>query len=390
MIAVARRHHQPLGSAMTAVGLPRSTLAIFGAVPLAIGVAVIARSDSSLPLGVFVACVAVSVFAVIGDEIFPQVHGLVLGFVGLAALIPVIVSGGDRLSLLIAWFIVLRGTAVGSIAEGTLFLSGACGLVVAAGATLPGLPSELFAMLGMGVAWLAGMAARQILSVVAQIRASDDLRAEEAAREERRKLAREVHDVIAHSMTVTLLHVNGARLAVRDDPEAAERALLRAERVGRASLEDLRRTVRLLSDTSDGSLGTSIDLRDDIERLLENFDGEMPVTFDIEGDAESVPPYVALSVYRIVQESVTNAVRHSPGGRVGVLLDVDDERVSFRIDNSMGSQVVIGNGNGRGLHGMTERTALLGGHLAAGPTKDGWLVTGWVPRDVTAGGVEVG
>ena len=390
MIAVARRHHPSFGNAMGDVGLPRATLAIFGAVPLGIGVAVIVRSESTLPFGLFCAFVAISVFSVFGDELFPQIPELLLGLIGLAALVPVIVSGGDRLALVIAWFIVLRGTGIGSVAEGTVLLIGACGLVVAAGATSPGLPAEFFALLGMCLAWLAGMAARQILNVVAQIRATDDIRAEEAAREERRKLAREVHDVIAHSMTVTLLHVNGARLIVREDPEAAERALQRAERVGRASLEDLRRTVRLLSDTSDGSLGTSIDLRDDIERLLENFDGEMPVSFDINGDVESVPPYVALSVYRIVQESVTNAVRHSPGGSVGVLLDVDDERVSFRIDNSMGSQVVIGNGSGRGLHGMTERTALLGGHLAAGPTKDGWLVTGWVPRDVTAGGIEVG
>jgi signal transduction histidine kinase len=222
------------------------------------------------------------------------------------------------------------------------------------------------------------------------MRAAEKFLAEEAARDERRRLAREVHDVIAHSMTVTLLHVNGARLAIRSKPEDAERALERAERFGRASLEDLRRTVRLLSESDDPMLGTSVELADDLERLREGFaEAGASVELRMDGDLEAVPPFVALTVLRIVQESITNAVRHAPGAAVNVRIEVSDEQIALRVENSIGETPEQPSRGGRGLHGMFERAALVGGHLEAGPTKDGWLVAGWVPRELPPGGVEV-
>jgi signal transduction histidine kinase len=145
----------------------------------------------------------------------------------------------------------------------------------------------------------------------------------------------------------------------------------------------------LLSDANDATLGQSVDLREDLDRLCENVAPGARVMLHVKGDAESVPPFVALTVFRIVQESVTNAVRHAPAAAVCLEIVVDDERVSLRIENTMGSRVVPSSGSGRGLPGMFERAALVGGHLEAGPTKDGWLVAGWVPRDALPGGVEL-
>src|SRR5207244_13510405 len=155
---------------------------------------------------------AVAVAATVGDEINERVPEVVLGLVGLLAILPVLVTGGDRLVLAIAALQVFRSGAFGSQRESVVVLIAAIGVTIAAALTDPGLSSAPAVCVGMGVAWLAGIASRQVVGLVWQMRETERLQAEEAASDERRKLAREVHDVIAHSMTVTLLHVNGARL----------------------------------------------------------------------------------------------------------------------------------------------------------------------------------
>jgi signal transduction histidine kinase len=374
-------------AAVSLLRLPRWTEIVFGAVPLSIAIAAAVSGDSWLPWPVVFVLLAVAVTATVGDEINERVPEIALGVVGLLALLPILLTGGDRLLLAIAALLVFRAGAFGSQLEGIAVLVGATALTVAAALTDPGLSSTAAVCAGMVIAWLAGIASRQIVGVVWQMRETERLLAEEVARDERRKLAREVHDVIAHSMTVTLLHVNGARLALRDEPDAAEQALQRAERVGRASLEDLRRSVRLLSESSDPSLGTSVDLRDDLERLRDSFGGNH-IALTVHGDAEAVPPFVGLTVFRIVQESLTNAIRHAPGSEITAVIVAGAERITLRVENTMGEPVIDSSGSQRGLHGMFERAALIGGHLEAGPTKDGWVVSGWVPSDVPPGGVE--
>jgi signal transduction histidine kinase len=383
------RDRMTLAGAIETFGLARWTILVFAGLALAPALAVALRGGTGVPWPLGVVLLAISVGCVVADEFFGALPSWLLGLVGLGALTPIVLAGGDRLVLAIAWVLVMQATAFGSIAESVVVLGAAIGLTVVAGAVDPGLPSEPFVMGALVAAWFAGSGAREILRLLAHMRETERLLADEVARDERRKLAREVHDVIAHSMTVTLLHVNGARLALRAEPETADQALQRAERVGRASLEDLRRTVQLLSDTADPTLGTSVDLSDDLERLREGFSGgDTEVVLRVNGDAESVPPFVALTVFRIVQESLTNAVRHARGSCVRIAVDVDDERIGMRIENSMGDAIEPNTGAGRGLRGMFERASLIGGHLEAGPTKDGWLVNGWVPRGLPPAGLE--
>jgi signal transduction histidine kinase len=388
-MSIFRRDRVTLEGAVEMFDLPRWTLYVFLGLPVIPAIAVAARGDTGLPWPLGVALLAIALLTIGADEFLPPLSEGFLGFVGLAALTPIILAGGDRLVLAIAWFIVMQGTTFGSGPESVAVLIGGEALVVAAGVVDPGLPSAPFVAAVMVVAWLAGSGARQILRLLARMHDAEELLATEAAREERRKLAREVHDVIAHSMTVTLLHVNGARLALRDEPESADQALLRAERVGRASLEDLRRTVKLLSEASDPTPGTSVDLGGDLARLRDGFAGSgTEIALQVDGDAESVPPFIGLTVFRIVQESLTNAVRHSSGACVHITVAVDEERITLRVENSMGDTAPKSSGQGRGLRGMFERASLVGGHVEAGPTKDGWLVTGWVPLEAPPAGVE--
>jgi signal transduction histidine kinase len=378
-----------LASAIEAVHFPWWTFYVISALAIAPAIAVLIDSNSSLPWIVVFALLAVSVAATIADEFIASPPDLLLALVGIGALVPIVVTGGNRLVLVIALTLVFLGTAFGPLVGSVLILAASCGLVALAAIYAPGLAVWPFAIGSMFVVWLTGLGTKQVLTVVEQLRDTEQMLAEEATREERRRLAREVHDLIAHSMTVTLLHVNGARLALRDEPEAADEALHRAERVGRASLDDLRRTVRLLSENSDPTLANTVDLSDDLLRLRDGFSGgETQITLQVAGDTEGLPPFVALTVFRIVQESLTNAARHAAGSCVFARIDVGEERISMRIENSMGSGIEHPGGPGRGLHGMFERATLLGGHLEAGPTKEGWLVTGWVPCGTPPAGIE--
>jgi signal transduction histidine kinase len=278
--------------------------------------------------------------------------------------------------LWLAAALVVRSGAFGPRGQSAGVLLMATLLVVVAAATAPGLPSEGFVVILFVVAWLAGCAAQRIVGLLEDLRATREQLAVEAARGERRKLAREVHDVIAHSMTVTLLHVRGARIAVTSEPAQALDALSRAERVGRSSLEDLRRIVHLLAEDGDAPPRAPGEFVNDLHELCANFnEAGALVELHVTGDSEALGPLVTLSSYRVVQESVTNALRHAPGSHVDVHFDVDAQNVSIRVEN-YGAPTHLSKPNsiGRGLRGMRERVELVGGQLHAGATERGWLV----------------
>ncbi len=200
--------------------------------------------------------------------------------------------------------------------------------------------------------------------------------AQRAQAEERNRIARELHDVIAHSLTVSLMHVTGARLAVRDDPADAERALAEAERLGRASLEEVRQVVGLLRVTDGRDVATPQPAGADLPGLVDRFRGagaDVRASFD--GDLAALPGTVGLAAYRIVQESLTNAGKHAPHARATVRVAVGRRGVEVDVDTAG----VPGRGAGLGLVGMRERAAALGGRCEAGPGGSGWLVHAELP-----------
>jgi signal transduction histidine kinase len=206
--------------------------------------------------------------------------------------------------------------------------------------------------------------------------------AERVAVEERRRVAREVHDVVAHTLAVTMLHLTGARLALGEgDATEAEAGLLEAERLGRESLVGLRRTVGLLTRDETVTAQPAPDLSRLPELVGEYLDGGAVVELDVAVNAP-VPEDVGLAAYRIVQESLANAVRHAPGAPVSVRIRTEEGRLGITVsDAGAPSGGPPTAGEGQGLAGMAERASLLGGRVEAGPDRHGagWRVEARLP-----------
>ena len=200
---------------------------------------------------------------------------------------------------------------------------------------------------------------------------------------ERQRIAREIHDVIAHSLTITLLHLKGARHVLSRDPRRAAEALAQAEQLGRESLADVRRTIGLLG--AGGVTGTAAPLpgAGDIAALVADYSqAGMDVAFVCRGDPAALPPATGLAIYRITQEALANVAKHAPGTRASVDL-VMDHGLALRVRNAgprhHGAPIGSAGGGGLGIAGMRERAALAGGTLTVGSDGGGWSVEFVIP-----------
>ena len=243
-------------------------------------------------------------------------------------------------------------------------------------------PTWLF---GVIFAWGAGELLWRLREAVGELQHTRSLVADQATLNERRRIARDVHDLVGHSLTVVMLHVTGARHLVHKDPEEAEKALIQAEEAGRQSLAEIRRTVGLLRDENDDAVDIlpASDLFD-VPTLVDDFLlAGVDVDADLRGRIELVDPAVGLAGYRIVQESLTNVSRHAVGGSASVSIVVDDERCEITVLSSGGVASDITSGPGMGLTSMRERARSVGGSLIAGPDGDGWRVEASLPVNAT-------
>jgi signal transduction histidine kinase len=280
--------------------------------------------------------------------------------------------------------LVLMVGIVGSLAGpvwGALAFGSAAALLVAASAAhrLDALTLYL-SMLAMG--WVVGYLLRtqqQLLIKTQEMQA--DLAAHAVA-DERRRIAREVHDVIAHSLSVTLLHVTGARRALQQerDVDDAVDALVDAERLGRQAMADIRRTVGLL-DAGPTKIAPEPGIGD-IADLIDDFvQAGLQVTLCTEGRHDRVSAAIGLALYRITQESLTNVAKHAPASKAAVHLDISPSSAVLSIVNEIPVAVaaVPAAHDGRGVSGMRQRVQLLGGVIDAGPSRDGWSVRAEIP-----------
>jgi signal transduction histidine kinase len=188
-------------------------------------------------------------------------------------------------------------------------------------------------VLGIIFAWAAGAALAKQERLIDELRAAQAQLAARAAADERQRIAREIHDVIAHSLAVTMLHLTGARMALHRDPQDAEAALLRAEQLGRQSLAEIRRTVGLLGHEATG-VAAPLPCAADIVPLVREFAAAgLVVDLDVSGDAEALAPSTGLGLYRIAQESLANVTKHAQV-RASVQLNVDDGTARLRVERS--------------------------------------------------------
>lgn len=273
--------------------------------------------------------------------------------------------------------------ATSSIIEGLVVWVAAMGLI-AYKMYSGDLENGWFYLLGIEFGWSAGFMLLSQQRQLMQERKTQAARSIEAAADERRRIAREVHDVVAHSLSVTMLHLTGARRALevdRDIDDAVE-SLREAERMGRQAMADIRITVGLLNKSSEVAApepGIA-----DVKDLMTDFQkAGLPVHFDVTGSPDAVSPATGLGLYRIAQESMTNVAKHAPGATVDAHLEVSDAGVALLVRNTLpnGSHHAPDRDGGTGLAGMQRRTQSLGGEFEAGPDGDGWAVRAIFPAD---------
>jgi signal transduction histidine kinase len=197
---------------------------------------------------------------------------------------------------------------------------------------------------------------------------------------ERERLARELHDTVAHHVSAMVIRAQAGRVVAGTDPAGAVEALEGVEEEGARTLEEMRAIVAALRDGGTGAELAPPAGVADLERLVRAPGGRLRVDLRLDGDLDALPPAVDAAVYRIVQESVTNAMRHAVDA-TEVVVQVTGEPQTVRVTvRNDGARAGRGR-DGYGLAGLRERAALLGGQLRAGPDADhGWRVEAELPR----------
>jgi len=238
---------------------------------------------------------------------------------------------------------------------------------------------EAFSVALVGsLTWLAGVVLRRrsLLADEAAERAAalerDHRDTEEAVAEERARIARELHDVVAHSVSVMTVQAGAARMLLSTDPQRAVAPLLAVEEAGRQALAELRRLLGILrTEDSRTGLVPQPDI-DDLPDLIETFRAAGLLVELVEhGDVRPVAPGPGLAAYRIVQEALTNTLKHAGAEHVVLTVEygADQLRIEVR-DDGRRPHRAAGHG-GHGLAGMRERAAVYGGALEAGPEDGG-------------------
>ncbi|MFF8691487.1 sensor histidine kinase [Streptomyces sp. NPDC015144] len=225
------------------------------------------------------------------------------------------------------------------------------------------------------------------------IEARRRLLAEQAVAAERRRIARELHDIVAHHITTMQLMSGGARANLARDPEVAREALVTLEASGRVALREMRQLLDVLragdeweSEPTAPQPGVG-----DLERLVaESCRAGLPASLDVRGEERALPPSVGLSLFRIVQEALTNARKYAGDARAHVRLAYAPDGVTVEVSDDGPGTGPAGPGNGSvpgyGLVGMRERAVLHGGTLEAGPLDEGgFRVSARLPLRTDAG-----
>jgi signal transduction histidine kinase len=226
------------------------------------------------------------------------------------------------------------------------------------------------------IAWLAGRGVRTRTRLTeelheAAVRAQEahDEEAARAAADERRRIAREMHDVVAHSVSVMVVQAGGARRILERDPARAVEAAARIEDVGRAALTEMRRLLGVLHHGDDRAPQPT--LRELDALVTRTRAAGLPVSLKIEGEPRSLPPGMDLAAYRVVQEALTNAIKHAAAASTSVTVRWKPSALELEIVDRGGTAMNGTNGSGHGLVGMEERMRLYDGSLRAGPTAGG-------------------
>ena len=272
-----------------------------------------------------------------------------------------------------------RATIAAAITAGGIFISFAA---YAALDSMNGWTASLTgAYLSFGLAWLIGdnlrvrrAYTRQLEERAIQLEREREEQATLAVGQERARIARELHDVVAHHVSVMVVQAAGARRVVDKDPGAAREALEAVEAAGRTALTEMRRMLEVLR-TDEAGVGPQPGL-DELERLVGQVrEAGLPVEVTVEGRDRTLPGGMDLAAYRIIQEALTNTVKHAGKATANVTVRYEPEALDIEVtDDGRGAAAPLlagGVQGGHGLIGMQERVTLYGGTLETGPVFPG-------------------
>ena len=306
---------------------------------------------------------------VIGGALFlaPILEVPTLGFGGLVA-IYTIAELGSPLQRKIALGFVIVAVVANPMVEGDF----------------EALPEDV---LSFGSAWILGSLIRtrrayteELEQRAEQLERERDTQARLAVADERSRIARELHDVVTHGVGVMVVQTEGARSVLRSDPEAADTALERVLSTGRESLAEMRKLLGVLRSEQEAAQLAPQPGMDRFDDLVEQVRGAgLDVDVVEEGDRITLPATVDISAFRIVQESLTNVLKHAHARSAKVRLHWTDDTLDIEITDD-GTGAPVEGGDGHGLAGMRERVALVGGSFTAGPKAGhGFTVTASLP-----------
>ncbi|MFG6199807.1 sensor histidine kinase [Nonomuraea sp. JJY05] len=282
----------------------------------------------------------------------------------------------------IGWFVLVIYIAFVALNlrlwPGVVMWLASLSVVVAAAFTTPdpGWPNWLAAVT---LVFWSGWAARYRIEVGERLHRAESAAAAAAALAERQRLAADLHDIVAHTLAVTVLHLGGARLALEHDPTEAAAGIAEAERLARQSMAELRKVVRVLAEEGSEVVAPQPTAPRLPELFAEYRTAGLELDTSVDGELTAVSPTTGMVLYRLVQEALANAGRHAPRSSVEVRLRVSEEgAVRATVTNSLPDGPTRHNG-GMGLRAMADRVRMVGGHVTAGVEDDRWVVRTELP-----------
>ena len=312
---------------------------------------------------------------------------LTTGFVvAVTAIDSYVVQPPNSAALVVAWVVAFFG--VGASAERRRAVAGAV-LVVAASAIMApqshGNLADLIAATSVsavlpyltGLLWRRHINARVLSKETERLAAEREEIGRRAADEERTRLARELHDVVSHTVGTIVVQAGAGSVLLDRDVDAARESFQAIEQNAREAMVELRRLLGLLRDNQPAALRGPRPGVGELDQLADRIRAAgLPVEIAVEA-VGVLPPAVDLSAYRIIQEALTNALKHSGATRVAVRVVRRNDvlEIDVRDDGTLGVEL----GTGSGLAGIHERVALLNGQLEVGPTPNGWRVHARLP-----------
>jgi len=248
--------------------------------------------------------------------------------------------------------------------------------------------NPLVEMLTIGP-WFAGLvlasrrrSVERLEARTRELEAERELFAVQSVRYERTRIARELHDIVAHCVSLIVVQANAGEHLAHQDPGSAAEAFDSISEAARQAETEIGRLVELLDTTSPAAAPAGLRIVEELVRRVQA--SGLHITAAFSGDSDALSPQTAETAYRVVQEGLTNAMKHAPGAPIHVTVRGHSAAIEIKVANRPAARAHSGledTGGGHGLGGMRERVARCGGSLDVGPSADrGWHIAAWLPR----------